>query len=108
MSTPWHPRRLAARARLVFTACFALTMLAVGGAAHVRHHLEDPACDSGPAPESHACASCSNLHGGAMAAETPAVVPSPIVWSPGPVAAVVTPPIRAAVADPAPRAPPLA
>jgi hypothetical protein len=101
-------RRIGARTRLLLSACFALTMLAVGGAAHLRHHLDDPTCDSGPGPESHACASCSGLHGGAMAAEALAVTPSEAVWSPVAPAAVCAPDVRSAGTDAAPRAPPLA
>lgn len=103
---PRHRSR--AFARLLFGACFALALLAIGGAAHLRHHLEDPTCDAGPGPESHACASCTGLHGGALADAALADLPARIVWQPVAPAAAPAHRARDIACDAAPRAPPLA
>jgi hypothetical protein len=98
--------RSSASVRLLTTACLALAMLLLGGAAHLQHHLEDAGCDRGPAPESHACASCSGLHGGALAAVAPTVLASQVFCAGAPPLKVTAPGIEGFVADAPPRAPP--
>jgi hypothetical protein len=88
-------------------AILAVTVLALGAAAHFEHHLIGPDCDSGHAPTSHPCASCSVLHGGTLA-EVGVAAAAPIASRPGEhsprgILAPVTP----ALASCAPRAPPL-
>jgi hypothetical protein len=56
-------------------ATLLVAVLALGGAAHLAHHLADPHCDDGPGPRSHPCVSCSALHGAALVAESVAAAP---------------------------------
>lgn len=88
-----------------FATC-ALLLLALGGAAHLEHHIADPHCDRGPAPESHACG-CSSLHGGAIHADAPGLAAATTGFA----APSLTPHARIALDSPrracAPRAPPL-
>lgn len=83
-------------------------MLAIGGAGHLRHHLEDPHCDSGLGPETHACASCVGMHGGAIAEAALTDLPARFCWSPLTPPAAPAPRVRDAAGAAAARAPPLA
>lgn len=89
-------------------ACLALALFAIGGAAHLGHHLEDPSCDARPGPESHACASCAGLHAGAIAEAALACLPAGIAWHAVALPAVVEPRACASASDAIPRAPPVA
>jgi len=107
MLGPLHHRG-GAVTRLLLSACFALAMLAIGGTAHLRHHLEEPDCDAGPGPESHACASCAGLHGGAIAEDALADLPARAFSQALVVPAAPAPRACDTAFDAAPRAPPLA
>jgi hypothetical protein len=104
----YYPRWTGSGFRTLAAAMFALALLACGGAAHLQHHIDDPSCESGPAPESHACASCSNLHGGAVAEDAPSAGGALAAWMPLRICDATDPTLRATHDAGAPRAPPLA
>ena len=96
------------RRRLLPAAMLAFAFLALGAAAHLKHHLDDPDCDSGRFPSSHPCVSCAALHGAALPAEAiVATLVRPYAPTEHPrseVSAVAAAPPR----EPAARAPPIA
>jgi len=98
--------RRVARARR--TTFFAVVLFMLGGSAHLVHHIEDAACDRGPTPASHVCASCAGLHAGATMAQAPAILhvePTGTILA---VDASTDPEARVPARDAAPRAPPFA
>jgi hypothetical protein len=72
-SVTTHASRRAAR---VPNAVLAIALLALGALGHFGHHLLDPTCVDGGTPFSHPCASCSVLHGAAIAEHHVAIEPS--------------------------------
>jgi hypothetical protein len=101
---------LASRQRpwLATHAAIVLVVLAIAAVAHFGHHLLDPHCDSGPGPNSGPCASCSVIHGGALAENAAAVAPCAPVRHGELALPEVLAPVATVPADCAPRAPPLA
>jgi len=101
-----NPFRATGRSLSRWAPILALLLFAAGSAAHFRHHLVDPDCDS--RPDRATCASCSALHGGvteATAADAPTLgAPEP----PLVLAAVATEPKLTAPRLTSPRAPPRA
>jgi hypothetical protein len=96
------------RRRLLPATFLAFAFLALGAAAHLKHHLDDPQCDGGTIPTSHPCVSCLALHGAALPAQELVATPvQPFAHTERPtleIAVLTTAPPR----DFAPRAPPIA
>ena len=62
--------RKGTRTRRLIATVFALAVLALSGALHLKHHLDDPHCGSNPIADSHPCVSCSGLHSSAVVGNT--------------------------------------
>ena len=103
-----RPTVLPGRLGHAIRASLLLAAIVLGAAFHVVHHLQDPACDGGLDPGSHACVACAGLHASTLvAAGTHAPEPVAVAWAP--IATALH--ARASVAvrgAAAPRAPPAA
>ena len=95
-------RGLASLAWVVLT----LLLSGLAGAAHLKHHIDDPHC--GAEPLRHECVTCSGLHAGALTSSAQQAEASASVLL------ALTPLLEQAVVshvprgDAAPRAPPVA
>jgi hypothetical protein len=64
-----RPASFASRLRPIALA--ALTVLVLGAAGHLWHHVVDADCDDPRGGMSHPCTSCVSLHASALAEDTP-------------------------------------
>lgn len=106
---PCATRRLRFRMRgaaILAGVLLTLVLTGLAGAAHLKHHLDDPHC--GADPLRHECVTCSGLHASALTASSQQAEASVLV-----LLGVTTLPEQSVVpraprGDAAPRAPPIA